>query len=618
MVGSVNEGTAGKALRTNAEHCELAGPGQPHDGATSPDWFQARLETFGQTTTIPGKPTAAEKPVTPTPEPFAGTPLAEAAAQKPQRVVGILLGGIIMGADANVGSRGVEQKLDQLQQLAASTKGTGVAILVQAVRTADKRGEACHSGDRAANKDSAYDCDSSAWIDRRLETERYLIYDGKMTKLDFKSQGAASDVAALVRDASLLAGGPQSKTPLNLILQSHGNADQGISTAVGNLDLPTLRGALDAGLKAGGRKQLDNIDFDSCLMGSVKVMQAMQGLTQTIDASSAPELAVGDQSGQNLAAILDFEMHNPQASPLDLANRIVELAKSGANGDAQAPGTVTLGDFDLSKLPQFQAAFDQFGQRLAEAASNPADLAAIKRAVDATTGLEGLPQFSQDRDLKKFADNLLSAMASGELTDPTGHLKEATNSFLQSLAQFRPSFFGESSFGFGTAGGITASLPGSDILNPRIGARALSPLKELIEGLNNILKEPPATAKDQVESNRYSGLPLYEAQLLFQHPKDLLGVTPGDGDMPDELKHLWQMQLDLPASGTPQQYAQAIAAFRDAAVAADKGSLGTALAKLKEPAAIKARKQYLHSAAFNLTPNWQRFISALTAADSQP
>lgn len=363
---------------------------------------------------------------------------------------------------------GADGKVDQILALAERTRDTPVTLYVQATLPVPMREGA---GGSFISEPGT----------RQVAT--YRIENGEVTMLERQpTQGAQRDIERLLERASQRAGDGS----LGLILQSHGFAAGGIGGDSGRVTLPQLEGAITNGLRASGRTAVDVLNFDSCSMGDLNVMQAMHGEARNIVGSAELERAFGaDVDGQNMRATLGALLDNPSLTPEQYAARSIELARAGSNDDAgnvrsDAAGTETLAHFDQSRFPQFASSLDRLGVALTEIARDPARRAVMLSMISEAHALgdEGpsTGQFSPERrDLGAFLDGLDRRFADGSLGQSSPEISDAIRNARQELRNFVREYHGEPYNGYNRMSGLAVFLPTRDLLNIDDYIRANSP-----------------------------------------------------------------------------------------------------------------------------------------------
>lgn len=173
---------------------------------------------------------------------------------------------------------GADNKVEQLLDLAASTEGRDITIVVQA--TDEDKNEI-----QLANGDMP-------------NLTQYVIRDGKIYEtFNGESSGTQQDLADLMETANQYAPSDH----MGLIIQSHGNGVEGIRGDAGEVSLDDLTTTIDQALVAGGRAELDFINFDSCLMGNNWVLDKVEEVADFMIASPEVEASCSlEVDGQNI------------------------------------------------------------------------------------------------------------------------------------------------------------------------------------------------------------------------------------------------------------------------------------------------------------------------------
>jgi Clostripain family len=356
--------------------------------------------------------------------------------------------------DSSVPIAGAERQNNVMKRLQDETRGKPVTFVVQTLH--DQTGR----GDR--------------------ELERYVIRDGAILPLDDKSvasRGASADLQGLLHVAENVS--PSDR--IGLVIQSHGGAARGLQSDAGSITIPELKGAIRSGLEGSGHHRLDILDFDSCSMSSLHVLDQLKNVAGTMVASAEPEHAFGNSDAQNLTAIARDLLAHPNLTGQQLGNDIVNLAASGANNNTAAgmfqgkSATPDLGSFNLDNMGRFTNALNDFGSALQNSFGNAANRNEINRLIHKTPAFsrEGRDQDGvgdQERDIGMFAESIQSSIRSGRLLDRDGRLMTSTNNILQELHGLMPAHFGEALSGKPASRGLSAFLPDAELRD--IDARA--------------------------------------------------------------------------------------------------------------------------------------------------
>ncbi|MBC7999327.1 MAG: hypothetical protein IAF58_15360 [Leptolyngbya sp.] len=395
---------------------------------------------------------------------------------------------------------GADSKINEILALAERTRDTPVTLYVQA--TLPLPTEAGPDGSILTNQ-------------RDQQVATYRIENGQVTMLERQpTQGAQRDIERLLERASQRAGDGN----LGLILQSHGFASGGIGGDSGEVNLPQLEAAITNGLRQSGRTAVDVLNFDSCSMGDLNVMEAMQGEARHIVGSAELERAFGpDVDGQNMRATLGALLENPNLTPAQYATRSIELARAGANDDAgnirnTQAGTETLAHFDQSRYPQFASSLDTLGAVLTDIVRDPSRREAMLgvigglRAFGDESARSG--NFTADRrDLGTFLNGLESRFADGSLGTATPEITEAIRRTREELRNFVRDYHGEPYQGYNQMSGLSVFLPTRELLNVDDQIRANSPSQMMLDSLTSDGKQTRFSSRENLaESMTYSAI----------------------------------------------------------------------------------------------------------------
>jgi hypothetical protein len=376
---------------------------------------------------------------------------------------------------------GARNKTAELLELAASTEGKPITLVVQNAQQAE-----------------APTGEGKQRLPMMLHT--YLINDGQIHELPVRpSEGVAADTTNLLRIAAEQA--PSER--LALFAQGHGGGPHGVSGDTGEATLAEMKDAIVTGLAASGRAKLDLLDFDACSMGNASALEAVKDTASSIIASTEMEHSSGlNVDGQNVTAIVNEVLENPAMSPAQLGDTIVDLAAAGANGGEAAPetinqgstkaGTPTLAHYDTAEIDDFARSLDSLGTALTESVQSDSNLAAVLSAIDATplastagqNTIEGHPR-DEFRDTKSFATNLIAAIEAGSITDPSGKLESAAEKLLLEQGEMVANFHGEQTGGYSEHGAVSTFLPGRTYLDYESRGDEMTSADAILDRIND-------------------------------------------------------------------------------------------------------------------------------------
>lgn len=364
---------------------------------------------------------------------------------------------------ASLGAAGMENQFHRLQSIAKESKGVPVDLIIQIPEPI------VSTGGKTADPG----------MPRKID--RYLIHDGALSKLGNAetSKGFAGDVTDLLHAADAKA----PSNHLGLIIQSHGGGPYGVSGDTGWLDLPQLAHSINDGLQGGSHNKLDVIDFDSCMMGHLKVAETMAPLASHMVASSSAENAElhGRYDGQNLQAAVRTLFHSPNMSGGEFSRSLIAQADLGEN-DAyvkehkqRESGTPILAHFDLTNLPVYNDRLNDLGRALSDAQKDPQKREAIGDAIEDTRKpwlIEtegGLGLASEYTDMRSFTANLQHSLDSGELNDPA--IQSAVKNLVEAQSHLIPQSHTDVNLQFDPSGQMSAFLPDKEAFEPRLAYR---------------------------------------------------------------------------------------------------------------------------------------------------
>ncbi|MBI1268714.1 MAG: hypothetical protein GC193_14965 [Cryomorphaceae bacterium] len=358
-------------------------------------------------------------------------------------------------ADGERRPTGARNKIEQILELADSTRGTPLTILVQAPLPLPQTIRP--DGSVISNRN-----------DQRMAT--YRIANGEVELIqENPSLGFSGNLEQLLNRATEEAGDGR----LGLFIQSHGFAGDGIGGDTGDMDLQELESTIQNSMAAGGRDSLDLLDLDSCSMGNLAVLDRLEGETKNLVASPETESSFADADGQNLSAALKNLIENPQMSPEQFAKSLVEQARNGENDDSgnldpEASGTDTLTHYNMEKYSNFENDLGELGESLSrKIQEDPANREVLNSIINGITPFdeEGAIVFGdgedQRRDIGLFLDGLENALNAGKLADTDGELSRSVTDLKQSLDELIVDYHGEPYRGYDQMAGLSVNLPDS-------------------------------------------------------------------------------------------------------------------------------------------------------------
>ena len=511
--------------------------------------------------------------------------------------VGIELGATLPGNSSHPGMWGADAHLEKLKQLAKETEGKSVNFVVHAELPTDEKNQPCFSKENAAATSCLLDAQKS---DRAI-TERYFIHDGKIDRMpDAKYKSGDQSIKMLLREAAKLS--PSEKS--GLLIQAHGAGADGIHTNLGSVSLKGTAEAIESGLKPSGRSKLDLLDYDACDMGSVKVLEESARVAKDVVASAAPETAGAQTDGQSLDAALRYLMKDSKISGKGLGEKIVGQARDGADGVGEESSISTLANFDLNKFDGFKQSLSNFGTALSASAKNSSNFKQIVNTLDGTIIPETDPgsERSHDRDLKDLANNVLDGIKHGKYKGDTKQLSSAAHSLVASIDNLATAQYADKKLGFDGMAGLTASVPGSEVLNTKSSAILLSPVHEISERLK-------ANFDNSV---KFGDKEIFMQQ--FEEPMARLHIGWAK-DHPTELKGLDDAINRIQKTTDIAGMRKSLRDFEQLAERYDKGPVGDATRKSMLMRAKSELHLYLKMTP-KIAPGWDEFVKTLISSGS--
>jgi hypothetical protein len=278
----------------------------------------------------------------------------------------------------------------------------------------------------------------------------------------------------------------------------------------------------------------------------------------------------------------------------------VEQARTGTNGTGDNNATQILANFDLTIYDTFKQNLDRFGAALTAAAKNPGNLKQLQAEIDMTTIPDtAMPEAqSHDRDLKAFAQNVLADSRSHKLSGDTKTLETAAKSLIKSFDPLVTNQFGDKKKEYDQLGGLTASIPGSEILNGKRVAQEVTPLHEMSNQLKEVLDtNPPLSYKSRVThyiNHRINELP---QQLVQQYQK--------------QVKEMTEAQSGIERAQDLTAYRAALTRMQQVTSKIDSGPMGAQMAKGMKREAANEELGYLNSRIEQVAPEWDNFVGLM-------
>ncbi len=355
-------------------------------------------------------------------------------------------------------NQGVMSGMERLEEFAAKTKGSNVKIVAQAAFPRDA--EICGE-----------DIQCFAPGSSKYRLDRYLLADGKLKFIDsVDSNGYAADVESLVKLTSKNYPGKR----MGLIIDSHGSGNEGLLGDTGTAGVDEFVQAVQNGLKDSGHAKFDILDFDTCLMAQDGALGKISKVADQVVASAETESIYNAQNYLDPIAGL---IKKPETDGFTLARQIVSETHKDMEFwkfEGWMPAVQTLGHFNMRQYEQFKKNLDQFGEELVKSLNNPANRPVIEAAIDnsrkyGSSGhlmalMFGTSINQKNRtDLKDFTERVLSAIDSGEISDPDRTLKKAAYDVMSARGMFVDSYHGDGDYK--AAGGISTFLPSRSLRN---------------------------------------------------------------------------------------------------------------------------------------------------------
>jgi hypothetical protein len=478
---------------------------------------------------------------------------------------------------------GAEVKVERLLEFADRTEGSDLTLVVQATG-----------------------------LDGNVD--RYVIRDGQVEHVHHgASEGMQDNLDALLETAEQYAPAEH----LGLILQSHGAGANGINAGPGgsgSLSLGELEQTIRQSLERTGRDALDFLNFDSCSMGDYSVIDAVAQVAQNIIASQETEGAcTATVDGQNLEAVFERALNDPDLTADSFAQHFVDAAEAGEHGaatsvgdeaDVNCQGVSTLAVFNTEAEPQFEAALNHLGTELASLVKeDPSALEALGLDI---SGSQSLPVRAREvaiptsqRDLAQFLEHLKASILSGEINDADGSLTAAIDGVAGASEALITGFYGSGEM-YSAMGGLSVFLPQPELFSGERRARHMA--QSMVENFEQF-------------PNRRDEFPSQEVllQVYEQSAANVVHwLTSGErgNEQTERLEQLVREAEDLDMAGLAahsQAFAEALRQFH-------QSDLGAAFSERMTLAQRRVIDAQVQSEIPPTYTGWGEFINALAPA----
>ncbi|MBY0549727.1 MAG: hypothetical protein K2W95_20805 [Candidatus Obscuribacterales bacterium] len=329
-------------------------------------------------------------------------------------------------------------RLKDLESFALKTKGTSLAIVVQAAYRVPP--------------DPPVPYGQGYTPEYRLE--RHVVRNGSITQVaEGKSNGYGQDLEDLLSYASRNNNSPK----MALIMDTHGLGNEGLTGDTGHVTVAEFVKRVQSGLRGSGREKFDLIDFDACLMSQNGVLARMGVIADQVVASAELEPA----RGISLLPPLELLLTKPETDARTLGRSLVNEARvQGIEFEAkgiEAP-IKTVASIELSKYAGFRRALDDFGDKLAALTTDAKVKADLVAVIDKTFRYKGNEYDDMEQaDLRDFIQRVVSAIDDGQLPDTDRSLKRSALAVQTKLGDLVDAFYGHREYK--QTGGVSVFLP---------------------------------------------------------------------------------------------------------------------------------------------------------------
>ncbi len=449
---------------------------------------------------------------------------------------------INLTTDFTVGDKpaGVVQRMKELTDFASKTKDKPVAFIVQAAFP--ENAEKSSAEGSPADKEQAK-------TERKFRLERYLICNGSITKLEtLPSEGYAKDLESLVRFTTK----NYHSKKLGLIVDSHGQGNEGLSGDTGKVSLDQFKRAVSEGLKGNGKSKLDILTFDCCLIAQDGAIKMSSSIAKEIVASTTKI----QTEGQNLVGTLEKLSDNPAIDESKLADTYINTARSA---DSSGWASVrTLAHFKAEKFPSFEKQLDECGDALGKVLDLPGGRAALGKVIDDTRRYNNWGDNANEwdtgntADLKDFLRRVGEAIRKGEIPDKDGSLRKAVDGAVAKQDDLVVSYFGSPHMNdFHKCGGLSTYLPKGSIRDIDTGARRRNEAGLLARQSEKAIRRGYKTEEERLELVKDIACQLADTE------KD----ASGDMEATKQIAAIKQAYANLEKSRTPDDFKKASTAL---------------------------------------------------------
>lgn len=282
-------------------------------------------------------------------------------------------------------------------------------------------------------------------FDEKGMLSRYEIAGGKLREFaPVKSQGTARNLQSLVELAP-------KEGRVALLNQAHGKGDIGFSGDEEDLSVSAFEKSIKAGLAPSGRKSLDLLSMDSCLMANVQALDKLSSVSTNILASQLEMFSVVSISSDPVLTKYDMQpldqylskwLQSPPKDGYDAANIAMAVSVADCKNWAakdQGCGTPTIGIYDSAASPASARALDNFGRQLAASISDAESRKAVESLISTMKDLS-INDFHL-RDVDSFAAGIIKLIEEGKIKDAKGELKVAAQASLEANQKLVKQFY---------------------------------------------------------------------------------------------------------------------------------------------------------------------------------
>jgi hypothetical protein len=254
----------------------------------------------------------------------------------------------------------------------------------------------------------------------------------------------------------------------------------------------------------------------------------------------------------------------------------------------------------MERYQDFKQSLDRFGRQLALLGADRKNMAELRQIVESSIRpeTEAPETESHERDLRSLVQNTLFAIEAGKLKPSDHGLEESGRDFLKNLDTLTSNRFGDKGKGYEDLSGLTANIPGREILDRKEVGRLLSPLHETDSQLRKLLEEDLKFSDKKAVVEELKGL-----------KEELYPILEGAPGNP--VRQLRQVEKAIAGAGDLGEMVNSIQEMRALLQHLENSQIGKILASDGEQEYRSLRAEYNRTQTRGIAPGWDAFLSRL-------